>query len=153
MAAVFGAAEHAAEPGPLVIDRMLDEGGDGGVESHDALAAGDEILSDFFSSGSSKSTPWRVVEADGIELVDLAGAEHFHVVAEHRFVTRRCACPSARARRCRRESRDGRGQRGPATLARLITSMRRGFFGLAGAFAGSAASICCFCSGVSCCAA
>ena len=38
-------------------------------------------------------------------------------------------------------------------LARLVTSSRRAFLGLAGAFFGMAASICCFCSGVSggCC--
>src|ERR1039458_4974145 len=36
-------------------------------------------------------------------------------------------------------------------LAKLLTSRRRAFLGLAGAFLGMAASICWVCSGVSCC--
>src|SRR5262245_34759946 len=43
-----------------------------------------------------------------------------------------------------------RTRRSP-TLARFVTSIRRAFRGLAGAFLGSAASTLCFCSSVSCC--
>ena len=86
MAAVFGAAEHLAEFGPLVVPGMLYEGGDGGVEADEAAAINDEVHERLFQFGVVEEHALRVVETDSIELADLIGTEHFDIVAEDYFI-------------------------------------------------------------------
>ena len=57
MAAVLSAAQHPAEFGPLVVLRPLDKRRQAVVDADDALASATKSSSDFFSSGSSNSTP------------------------------------------------------------------------------------------------
>ena len=106
-------------------------------------------ISDFLSSGSFKEHALRVVEADGVELFDLVRAEHFDVVAEDGlegaglFAHQFDGIVAGREWRSGRESRGRRSSPGWSPAGGGLS------WALAGAFFGMAASICCFCSGVS----
>ena len=86
MSAVLCSTEHPAELGPLVVFRILHEGRDGVVNADESLSAFDETEQGRPQLRVVEQHTQRVVEADGVELLDVRRPEHLDVVVEDRLV-------------------------------------------------------------------
>ena len=86
MSAVLGSTEHPAELGPLVVFRILHEGRDGIVNADESFSAFDKAEQRRPQLRVVEQHAERVVEADGVELLDVRRPEHLDVVVEDRLV-------------------------------------------------------------------
>ena len=86
MSAVLGPADHPAELGPLIVLGILHEGRDGIVNADESFSAFDKAEQGSPQLRVVEQDPERVVEADGVELLDVRRPEHLDIVAEDRLV-------------------------------------------------------------------
>src|SRR5215831_3128614 len=86
MSAIFGGADHLPECRPLIILLILDKSRYRIVNAGKSLSAGNEFEYRLFQLRILEQHSKRVVEAERIELFDLAGAKHLDIVAENSLV-------------------------------------------------------------------